>query len=141
MNIEALQSNVGVFRGQTGSTATSPGCLTSISAPSSALPFLVRTIIPVPYSAQSSCWNEQNVWRVGTDTITITRVFTIASLLCSSYKARRYSQGSWGSGARLPPLLRLHCELWTGQTTVTSGSLSKAVKAAPGSHFHPFLIF
>ena len=64
------------------------GCATLISASNSALPLLVRTIIPVPCSAQRSCWNEQNVWRVGTDTITVIRAFTIASLLCSSSKAR-----------------------------------------------------
>lgn len=139
MNIEVLQSNVGLPGDK---REARPPLLADFDfSTSSALPFLLRTVIPVPYSAQRSCRNAQNVWRAGTDTITIIRVFTIAFLLCSSYKARHYSQGSWGSGARLPPLLRLHWDVWTGQTTVTSGSLSKAVKAAAGSHFHPFLIF
>lgn len=43
-----------------------------------ALRLLVRTI-PVPCSVQRSCWNEQNVWRVGTDTITVIRALTRAS--------------------------------------------------------------
>lgn len=43
-----------------------------------ALRLLARTI-PVPCSVQRSCWNEQNVWRVGTDTITVIRALTRAS--------------------------------------------------------------
>lgn len=59
-------------------------------------------------------------------------------LLCSNHKAdaRPGGQGS------LSLLLKLHCEVWTicqwRQTTVPSGSFSKAVKAAPGSHFLSF---
>ena len=59
-------------------------------------------------------------------------------LLCSSCKA---GCQTWGTGELVPAS---EATLWTicqwRQATVPSGSFSKAVKAAPGSHFRLFLV-
>lgn len=108
--------------------------VTLTSAPTSVLLIQIsRPTVPVPRSAQRSCWNEWNVGWVGADRLLSGLFQEPLSFVPAIRLDILISRG----GRWVSLLLKLPCEVQT-EITVTRGSLSTVAEAVPGSHSIPF---